>query len=84
MDKSLHIYLRFVIGKREYECMVNESGNFHDLLAVMAQMAGHEFADCYRIGEGTLIMESVSKAICDQDVSFELLGVKNGMTFLIV
>lgn len=71
------IYIHDVIMNQDFELQVNIQSNFYNLVKAYRKDL------VSKCNDPPLIFERFSHLICDNDVSFESLGIESGMQFVV-
>lgn len=77
-NNMIHIYLEVTYLDSYLELNVSTDCNFKLLFAMLKKMKKISFL------EEQYIYEKETMVLCDQDVSFDRLNVKEGSTFLVI
>lgn len=78
------VFLRFGGVKKLYECSVNLSGSFTQILETLRPMIQNEFAGYLDLNRKLTVFFCHDGSECDPDVSLRSLGVQDGMSFFII
>lgn len=85
MSKNeITIFLRFAPVEQLYECTVNASSSFHQILETLKPMIQRDLEGIFSLDQKLYVFARYDETECDPDVSLRSMNIQNGMEFLIL
>ena len=85
MSKSeITIFIRFAPVEKLYECTVNASSSFRQILETLKPMIQTDLDEIFAMDQKLYIFARYDETECDPDVSLRSMNIQNGMEFLIL